>query len=85
MIKYVIFLLLTVFKSVVNEKKYFLSKKNRLNKSNTEVKVFFYMEILIFLLQDSIDTFYNLCYDYWNLITKFKPCSFERKKLLTSL
>ena len=36
---------------------------------------FFYIEILISLLQNAINTFYNLYYDYWewDLFTNFWP------------
>ena len=34
-----------------------------------------YIEIWIFILQNAINTFNNLYYDYWELITKFCPGS----------
>ena len=37
--------------------------------------VFFLQRIFFFLLQNTINTFYNLFYDYWDLITKFWPGS----------
>jgi len=38
--------------------------------------VFFNIEIIIFLLQNAINTFYNkIYYDYWDLITNFWPGS----------
>ena len=36
---------------------------------------FFYIDIWIFILQNAINTFFNLYYDYWDLITKFWPGS----------
>ena len=58
------------------QKKKHLKKSNTYKKynKNTKVKVsnHFYIELWIFLLQNSINyTFYNLYYDYWDLITKF--------------
>ena len=34
---------------------------------------------LDFHLQIDFDAFYNLFYDYWNIITKFWPCSSKWK------
>ena len=36
---------------------------------------FIYIEIIIFLLQNAINSFYSLYDDYWSLITKYWPGS----------
>ena len=44
---------------------------------------FFYIEPLIFLLKNALNTFYNIYYDYWDLISKFWPASSNWKKNVT--
>ena len=51
-----------------------LKNPTLIKKTITKTKVsvnFFYIEILIFLLPNIINTFNNLYYDYWDLMTKF--------------
>ena len=57
-------------------------KKQLLTKTTVFIKnklvkmlFFFHTEIFIFLLQNAINMFYNLYYEYWDLITKFWPGS----------
>ena len=67
-------------KNDLQKKKYNIlcERKNNLKYLKVTKKsslIFFYIEILIFLLQNAINTFYRLYYDYWDLITKIWPGS----------
>ena len=52
-----------------------MQEKNTLKNKQVKVVDFFHKEILIFLLQNALNTIYNSYYDYWDLITKFWPGS----------
>ena len=64
------------FNSILQKKKVLFQKntlKNTKLIKNTLVKVLDPPppEIQIFLLQNALNNFFDLYYDYWNLITKF--------------
>ena len=63
---------------MISQKKIIFEKKKQPEKSTLKkihkyVKVFFLHRN--FLLQNAINTFYNLYYDLWDLINKFLPGS----------
>ena len=65
-------------KTILNTKRIFYVRNKHIEKSKTFKKyigksVVFYVEILYFRFQNAINTPYNLYYDYWDLITKFRP------------
>ena len=48
-----------------------LEKYTLKNKTILKIIHKFCLHLFFFLLQNAINTIYNLCSDYWDLITKF--------------
>ena len=61
--------LLWVLKTIFKEKRIFYVRKKYICKGF----LIFYIKVLNFLLQNAINTLYNLYCDYWDLITNFWP------------